>query len=108
VTDSPKRPGRPKGTLRRSAAVAAAEAIRRGEFADIREAAAHYRPAHIGSVGGFRSFVDHVEEELRRNVPRMAIYKVLSQRSRNRRTQPAAIMKRKSELRDEMLALDNP
>ena len=59
------RRGRPPGTMKRDEAIAAAEAIVRGEYATVREAAAHFRPNRIGSDEGFRDFVRYVEEALR-------------------------------------------
>lgn len=53
---------RPKDTRRRKHAEDAALAIWNGEFDDVRSAAEHFRPAHIGSEDGFRNFVDFVEE----------------------------------------------
>ena len=53
---------RPENTRRRKHAEEAAQAIWDGEFDDVRSAAKHYRPAHIGSDDGFRNFVEFVEE----------------------------------------------
>lgn len=84
--------GRPKDTLRRNEAIDAAEAILRGEFADVRSAARDFRPARIGSEEGFRDFVRYVEEaylELieAKNVGSLRRFKPLAERTLNRQKQ---------------------
>jgi hypothetical protein len=97
--------GRPKGTLKREHAVAAANAVRTGEFADVREAALEHFPAHIGpnakpltmaeasELERFRDFVGYVEEAYRaliRTDPRglRRDFLPLAQRGAHRRVQP--------------------
>ena len=94
--------GRPLGSTKRGHAIGAADAIRAGQFDDIRMAASCFRPAHIGSDEGFRDFVDYVEQELRRAPCSMRVFKILAKRGRNRRVQPSERAKRRAELKREV------
>lgn len=90
---------RPVGTRKRELAQAAALAVWNGEFDDLSSAAAHHRPAHIGSEDGFRNFVEYVEEAYRELIAARGVgsfrmrYGPLSERSRNRRSQTKPTVK---------------
>lgn len=101
--------GRPVGSKKRDNAKAAAQAIWDREFGDVRAAAKHHRPAHIGSDEGFRHFVQQVEEAYRElleanNVGSFRRYKPLSERTLNRQSQTKPALKH---IRF-MLGLDDP
>ncbi len=90
--------GRPVGTTKRGEAIAAAQAVWAGQFPDVRSAAAHFRPSHIGSEDGFRNFVKYVEEAYRElleanNVGSLRRYAPLSERSSNRSSQTKPTLK---------------
>ena len=101
--------GRPVGTTKRDDAKAAAKAIWDRAFDDVRAAAEHHRPAHIGSDEGFRNFVRQVEEAYREmieenNVGSYRRYKPLSDRTLNKHSQNKPALKH---IRH-MLGLDEP
>lgn len=102
--------GRPVGTTKRNEAIAAAQAILRGEHADVRAAAVAYFHRHAGGAPretiadnekeGFRKFVEYVEAAYREilkdplNIKSLRrAYGPLSKRSLNRSSQTRTTVK---------------
>jgi hypothetical protein len=97
--------GRPVGTTKRDEAKAAAQSVWDRQFDDVRSAAEHFRPSHIGSDEGFRNFVEHVEEEYRAliaetNAASYRRYKPLAERTLNRQSQTKPHLKYLREMLD--------
>ena len=105
-----KRPrGRPSGTRKREHAVAAAEAIRAGEYDDVYEAALAFYHAHIRSKlptptmaeamqsERYRDFVKHVIEALKETLP-IAEWRTLN-RVLSRRNSHARIRQSRNSIR---------